>query len=392
MEKHIEIQNSLKLLQCCVLVPTYNNASTIKKVIDDIKCFTDDIIVINDGSTDSTLEIISVMDGIDIVTHPVNKGKGMALRTGFKHAYSKGFKYAITIDSDGQHFANDIPLFLEKIKENQNAIIIGARNMGQAGIPRKSSFGHKFSNFWFKLETGIKAPDTQSGFRLYPLEPLQKIKFYTTKYEFEVEVIVRAAWKGVAIESVPIKVYYPPAGERVSHFRPFKDFTRISILNTVLVTMALFYYIPLRFINKYRTQDIKQLLWESITDKEKTNLEQALSVALGIFIGISPLWGYHILLTLTLAHFFKLNRILALLACNISIPPMTPLVILLSYNMGGLLVGGANSTTKEGLNWKFIEENLLQYIVGSISLATLAALVIGIISYVLLVIFRKTAK
>ena len=98
--------------------------------------------------------------------------------------------------------------------------------MTQEGVPKKSSFGNKFSNFWFWFETGIKLEDTQSGYRLYPLKTIPK-NYFTRKFEFEIEVIVRSAWNGVAVKNVPIKVLYDPS-ERVSHFRPFKDFTRIE--------------------------------------------------------------------------------------------------------------------------------------------------------------------
>jgi len=104
--------------------------------------------------------------------------------------------------------------------------------MEQEGIPRKSSFGHKFSNFWFWVETGIKLSDTQSGYRLYPLTELKKIHFFMRKFEFEIEAIVRAAWRGIPVISVPINVVYAPKETRVSHFRPIRDFTRISIMNT----------------------------------------------------------------------------------------------------------------------------------------------------------------
>src|SRR6476620_12271402 len=124
----------------------------------------------------------------------------MALRAGFKKSVELGFHYAITIDSDGQHYPHDIPVFLNELEQNGEALLIGSRNMVQAGIPKKSSFGNKFSNFWFWVETGIRLDDTQSGYRLYPLQHIPK-KFYTRKFEFEIEVIVRTAWKGIPVKN-----------------------------------------------------------------------------------------------------------------------------------------------------------------------------------------------
>ncbi len=183
-------------LKACVLLPTYNNAQTLEAVIQAIAAFTRQIVVVNDGSTDNTEEILSRYPFLKVVSYRPNRGKGNALKQGFRYAWQQGFRYAISIDSDGQHYAHDLPAFLTAIKEQPGALVIGARNMDQAHIPGKSSFGNKFSNFWFWVETGIRLPDTQSGYRLYPLEPLSKMKFFTRKYEFEIEAPVRAAWKG----------------------------------------------------------------------------------------------------------------------------------------------------------------------------------------------------
>ena len=153
----------------------------------------------------------------------------------------KGYLYGITIDSDGQHFAKDLPYSCRNCKQTPNSIIIGARNMNQESVPGGSSFGNKFSNFWFRVETGIKA-DTQSGYRLYPCSA-SKMRFYR-KYEFEIEVLVRAAWKGISVESVPVTVYYAP-GRADFSFQAFQRlFFRISVLNTVLVLITFFFIKP----------------------------------------------------------------------------------------------------------------------------------------------------
>jgi glycosyltransferase involved in cell wall biosynthesis len=235
-------------LQACVIIPTYNNSATLAGVITDVSQYSNNIIVVNDGSTDSTDAIAKSFTQVQLISYPNNVGKGWALRKAFTYAVEHNYKFAITIDSDGQHFAKDLPAFIDKLEQVQDAIIIGSRNMDQSSVPGKSSFGNKFSNFWFKVETGITSPDTQSGFRAYPLELLKDIHFFTKKYEFEIEVLVRAVWKGVNIETIPVTVYYAPKEIRVSHFRPFKDFTRISILNTVLVIITFLYIKPRNFL------------------------------------------------------------------------------------------------------------------------------------------------
>lgn len=243
-----EIRNIFKVRKVCVLIPTYNNERSLAAVLNSVLEYTDQIIVVNDGSTDSTPSVLQQFAQVNVVSYAQNKGKGHALQTGFRHAVQLGFDYAITIDSDGQHFADDLYKFLIKLEAHPAAIIIGARNMDQASVPGKSSFGNKFSNFWFWVETGLKMNDTQSGYRLYPVKLMEGTRFFTRKFEFEIEVLVMSSWRGIEITEVPVKVYYAAKEERISHFRPFKDFTRISILNTFLVTIALLYIKPRDFL------------------------------------------------------------------------------------------------------------------------------------------------
>ncbi|MBC7901800.1 MAG: DUF2062 domain-containing protein [Gemmatimonadaceae bacterium] len=387
-------QARFEALKTCVLIPTFNNASKLAQVIRDVAAYTTNILVVNDGSTDQTATVLAEFSFIKIFTHPVNKGKGIALRNGFRFAIENGYNYAISIDSDGQHFAKDLPKFLDKLEESPKAIVIGARNMDQASVPGKSSFGNKFSNFWFKLETGITAPDTQSGYRLYPVYLLKNTRFFTSKFEFEIEVLVRSAWKGIAIESVPVTVYYPPPGERISHFRPVKDFTRISILNTFLVIATIIYFKPRDFLRTIFDKKKRQKLFEDyFLNSPHSDEIKAISVAFGVFMGIIPIWGFQLILAIFLAIVFRLSKGLVIVAANISIPPMIPIIIFLSYKMGGFWMGekatslGFDST----LSLKAIATNLQQYIYGSITLAITAGLLAGLITLIALKIFKRKA-
>ena len=377
--------------KCCVIIPTYNNHQTIEQVINDVLAYTDQVVVVNDGSTDNTSEILSKFSQIDIVSYPKNKGKGYALRQGFKFAWSKNYEYAITIDSDGQHFATDLPKFVEAIEENPNAIIIGNRNMEQEGIPGKSSFGNRFSNFWFKFETGIKMPDTQSGYRLYPLKPISKMFFFTRKYEFEIEIIVRAAWKGVDVTDVPIQIYYAPVETRVSHFRPFRDFSRVSILNTFLVIYALLIVKPFEFIRKLNKKNVQAFFRDQIFQNKEPNIKITFAVMLGLFMGVAPVWGYQMLIAFALAHFLKLNKVIVLVTSNISIPPMIPVIIFASFRIGGIFIESnkLNVIFDKGLTLDLIKDNIVQYLVGSLVFGVILAITFGILTYILLLIFRK---
>jgi len=229
----------------CVVIPTYNNENTLATVIDSVLEYIDAVLVVNDGSTDKTNEILhQYKDRIKIISYDINRGKGHALKRGFNYVRQKGYKYALTLDSDGQHFAEDIPLFLDMIEKDSNALIVGNRNLAQDNMPKKNSFANKFSNFWFAVQTGKRLPDTQTGFRLYPLERMGSLRPITSRYEAELEMLVRCAWRGIQIASIPIRVYYAPEKERVSHFRPGVDFLRISLLNTLLTFLAVFYGYP----------------------------------------------------------------------------------------------------------------------------------------------------
>ena len=382
---------SFRIKKCCVIIPTYNNHQTVEQVINDVLEYTDQIVVINDGSTDNTEEILRKLKQIDVISYPKNKGKGYALRKGFNFAWNNGYEYAITIDSDGQHFASDLPKFVKAIDENSNAIIIGNRNMEQDGIPGKSSFGNRFSNFWFRFETGIKIPDTQSGYRLYPLKPLSKMRFFTRKYEFEIEVIVRAAWKGVDVTAVPIQIYYAPEETRVSHFRPFRDFSRVSVLNTILVLYALLIVKPFEFIRKLNKKNIQEFFRTQITQNKEPNIKITFAVMLGLFMGVAPVWGYQMLIAFSIAHILKLNKVIVLVTSNISIPPMIPIIIFASFRTGGFFVEANRLNLKytSGISLDMIKDNLIQYIVGSLVFGVILAIVFGIITYILLLIFRK---
>ena len=156
----------MNISNICVVIPTYNNEKTLAMVIDSVLEYTTSVIVVADGSTDRTNEILNAYkEKIKIISYPKNRGKGYALKCGFDYAEQMNYQYALTIDSDGQHYAEDIPLFVEATEKNQGALIIGNRNLMQDNMPKKNTFANKFSNFWFALQTGIKLPDTQTGYR-----------------------------------------------------------------------------------------------------------------------------------------------------------------------------------------------------------------------------------
>ncbi|RLD85394.1 MAG: DUF2062 domain-containing protein [Bacteroidetes bacterium] len=400
-------QPKAKALNICVVMPTYNNASTLIRVINDIRQYCPDVIVVNDGSTDETKILLTRFTEIEVITFKENRGKGVALREGLRKAALMGFAYAITIDSDGQHFADDIPQFVETIEKSPGSVIVGARNIQADGMPSKNTFANKFSNFWFKLETGISLPDTQSGFRLYPLDPIKGMKFFSSKYEFEVEILVRLAWKEIPILSLPVKVYYPPEEERVSHFRPLRDFTRISILNTFLVLITLLWIWPRDLVKYFMANKLSGIIREQLTSHNESPKKVASAVGFGLFMGILPVWGFQMLLAAFFAHLLKINKVIVLVASNISLPPMIPVIIYSGYRLGGLFIkGNTNLMTKESLDilyqhvisgdfYRALEQlglGFWQYLLGSIFLGLTVAGTGYLITWILSAVYVKKRR
>ena len=230
----------------CALIPTYNNAGTIVDVVRRTCAQLRHVIVAVDGATDETLSLLEAAQlPCTIISWERNRGKGYALKRGFEKALELGFEYVITLDGDGQHYPEDIPALIDQQRLHPGSLIVGARQniQGQEG---KAAFANRFSNFWFRVQTGLGLSDTQSGFRMYPVRKMG-FRLITSRYESELELLVFAAWRNVPIYAAPVRVYYPPKEERVSHFKPAYDFTRISLLNCVLCVLAIVYGLPSRY-------------------------------------------------------------------------------------------------------------------------------------------------
>ena len=230
-----------------IVIPSYEPDERLIALLHDL----DDkamgpVIIVNDGSSEKYDDIFKEAESIitkrggKFIAYRPNRGKGRALKTGLEAARKLGYRFALTLDADGQHDPADIPALVAAAGER--TLVVGSRNLTADGMPAGNTFANKFSNFWFTVQTGRKLPDTQTGFRVYPLEDLPSLKLLTARYEAELTLLVFSAWKNLRIVPVPVRVYYPE--DRVSHFRPFADFFRISVLNTVLCVLALVYGYP----------------------------------------------------------------------------------------------------------------------------------------------------
>lgn len=211
-----------------IIIPVYNHGHAVAAVIEKALRLNLPVFVVDDGSTDSTRENIASLGGVHLLRHEANRGKGAALLTGFAEA-SKVADWAITIDGDGQHHPEDALNLINAIPADQRPIMVGMRTgMAAKHVPWTSRFGRKFSNFWVFVSGGPRMRDSQSGFRIYPLPEAMDLGVAARRYQFEVEILVRAKWKGIPVAEAPVNVDYAAAGERISHFRPFADFMRNS--------------------------------------------------------------------------------------------------------------------------------------------------------------------
>ena len=236
----------------CIIIPVYNSRNLIAGVLKSVLQHAENVIVVNDGSTDNTFDVLKNFSEITLVSYTKNHGKGYALQCGFRKAVEMGFTHAITMDADGQHLATDIATLIQASEKQPDALVVGARKFDNPNMPQGNVFANNFSNFWFMVQTGKRLPDTQTGFRVYPLQKTGKMHLFTSRYEAELEILVRSAWRNIPIVSQPINVYYPPQNERHSHFRSGKDFFRISVLNTVLCFLAVVYGYPSMLIHKIK--------------------------------------------------------------------------------------------------------------------------------------------
>ncbi|MBD3420719.1 MAG: DUF2062 domain-containing protein [Chitinivibrionales bacterium] len=363
------------------IIPTCNNATTLEKVLVATQAHIPDVIVINDGSTDATAEILRSIPGIEIMTFERNQGKGSALKAGFLRAREKGFTHAITLDADGQHLAEDLPAFIEKINLAPQTLWIGNRIIPTTGIrqPPRSSFGRKFGAFWYKFHTGLAIRDTQCGFRAYPLELIKDITCKGSRYEYEIELLVKSAWHGIVVKQLDIHLLYQPKHAAVSHFRPIRDFVRISRFNAKASIIKIF--LPFKTMpapgNNWRDK-LKFLIKHELRSNT-TPRKAALSLALGVFMAIFPIHGFQVVTLMALTFLFNLNRPLAFIGVSVSSPPFLPFLVIFGVGIGQLVLRRTLDFDRQGEITELILRYGIEFIVGSIILAIVA----GVATYFL---------
>jgi glycosyltransferase involved in cell wall biosynthesis len=374
-----------------ILIPVYNNPETIRNVVISTMKYQPDILVVDDGSD---FEVEGLLSGIPVkvIRHSINKGKGAAILTGVSIASGLGYTHIITIDADGQHDPSDLPVMLAKVENYPDAIIVGRRDFSNQDIPKSSIFGRSFSNFWLRVQTGRSIGDSQSGFRAYPLAVLNELHLHEKHYSFEVEVLVKAIWSGITIVDVDVKVFYPPADKRVSHFKGFKDNLRISLLNTRLTMRSILPW-PHRKIIFDKENEKTVSIWHPVNSikallTENTTPEKiAIAGALGVFMGALPLIACHMIIIILVSSFFRLNKVIALSTSQLGMPPFMPAICIETgyYFRNGCFL---TELSVETLGYQAIDR-VYEWFLGSLFIGPLVALIVGLIMFIMAIIIKK---
>lgn len=388
--------------QILVVVPVYNHGATLRQVVSGVLQRHARVLVVDDGSSPPVAELLGGL-AVELLRHPTNQGKGAALLSAAHWARERGFSHMVCLDADGQHDPADLPAFLAEVRAHPRALIVGHRDFEQQSIPGASRFGRKFSNFWLRLQTGRQLKDSQSGFRAYPLMIFEQLRFWTRRYNFEVEVLVRSAWAGVELRDIDISVYYPPQEERISHFRGFLDNWRLTLLNTHLTLRSIVPWPHRKLVGfgpdrgeqsggRIKTlslihplRSLKQLLREHSSPRQL-----ACSAGVGVLLGTLPLLFCHTIAILFACSFFRLNKVAAVTSSQLCMPPLVPA---LCIEVGYFMRNGEWLTefSLQTLGYQALQR-VYEWLLGSLLLAPLFAVAIAIVTYFLAELVSRQAE
>lgn len=375
-----------------VAIPVFNNSATVTAVAQECRSLVRNVVVVDDGSTDANVSLL--LSGLDVVLlkHEKNLGKGRALLTASRYVEQQGGSYMITIDADGQHDPGDLQKIISLMNEEEPSIIIGSRNFDTDHVPWSSRFGRSFANFWLRVETGKSVDDCQSGFRAYPVSYLNRLRFKGERYDFEAEVLAKAAWAGLKLKTVPVKVKYPRPEERLSSFKPILDNLRLTAIHSMLVGRRL---LPLPHKKMVKDRDafdpallrhpgkaLRMLLQEQATPEGL-----AMSAAIGMFLAVLPLLFVHTLVILYVSLRLNLNKVVTLNIQHLAMPPFIPA---LCIEVGYYLRHG---TWLTDLSFRTVFEQfssrLFEWFLGSLVIAPLAAVIVGGVVFSAAAVFKR---
>lgn len=375
------------------VIPLYNHGKTVRQVVQICLHCGWPVLVVDDGSRDEGPLSLRGLEA-HVITLPVNRGKGAALLAAAAWARQNGFTHLLTLDADGQHNPQDLTLLATAARQAPQSIIIGARRFEGPHVPASSKFGRKFAGFWVHLQTGKAVSDMQSGLRCYPVDVLKVVKCWCRRYAFEVEIVVRALWAGFGVKEVEVSVYYPPAGQRVSHFHKLADNLRLTLINTHL-TMRSMLPIPHRqYVSGGTTPTVKKRgYWEVMLEnlRQKDSITRnAFSGAWGIFCGSIALPGIRQVMLFWGAGWWNLNKILSISFEKLCIGPFVPA---LCIEAGFFMRNGRFLTefTLQTLGRQFLQR-VWEWVLGSLVVAPLLAAVAFVVVWGIGFVLHRSLK
>lgn len=380
-----------------MVIPLFNHGGSVRAVVEKGLAAGWPILVVDDGSTDGGAEKVADLE-CHLLALGKNSGKGAAIMAGARYARENGYEAIVTVDADGQLDPIEAAFLAEAAGKQWPALVVGARRMDKDNAPGASLFGRAFSNFWVRLECGRELPDTQSGFRLYPVKELIALAIGCRRYDFEVEVLTRSGWAGLPILSVPVSVHYPPASERESHFHQFRDNFRLTCLHTRLVTRALLPWPHKKLVIEdeiLKDEDLQEKLSmlhpmhviKRLCREHISALQLASAIWMGIFLGALPLIACHTVVIIYVSYRLHLNKLAAITASQLCMPPVVPvLCIQAGYFM-------RHGSFLWDINWDTmvlqIHYRLWEWFLGSLLLGPVFGLVVAVLVYLGIKKIRK---
>ncbi len=370
-----------------VVAPSYNNAGTVCSVLDRVLALDLPLIVVNDGSTDPTAGLLAEWvrrhpgAPVRVLTHPVNRGRAMALRTAFAEAGRLGYTHAATIDTDARLDPEQIPALLEAARREPDALVLGWRDERSGDYPSQRRMGRRFGNLGIRMECGLRVRDSQCGLRVYPLRLVNDVRCRAGRFGYESEIITRAVWAGFAIVEQQVHCHYPPDRQRVSHYGLWRDTLRMLGTHGRLMGRALIPWPHRKLVRRVpvaaRTRRSWRswlewlspaALWRQIRHDTEDRMNIAAAVSIGAFIGCLPAMGYQTLLSLYAARRLHLHPVATVLGSYVSVPPIGQAIWVASLWLGHLLHAGQIMVLRDldpsHLTWRTAGGMLVEWLIG----------------------------
>jgi uncharacterized protein (DUF2062 family) len=359
-----------------VVVPAYNNRSTLAAVAGSALATGYDLLVIDDGSDDDSLRTIADLP-CRTIRFEHQRGEATALLHGAELAARHGYDAIVAIAGDGRHNPADIPLLAVAAENHPTpCLVIGACPLSHDAVPRSGRSGNSLTSFLVRLESGLELPDVQSSFRLYPVKELLALNLAPESSGFAVLTIVKLAWSGVQVISVPVSCH--PGDQPIGPAQTMKDAIR---LHSRLVARRLLPWPhrklveqePFRekFHQSFSGNPLKVL--GKICREHSSPLWLAMAVWLGIFMGALPLLAIHTIAILYVAHRLHLNKVAAVAASQFCMPPVVPV---LCIQMGYYLRNGELLFDFSWQRWLLeIHQRFWEWLIGSLLIGPLLGLI-----------------